>query len=191
MAVQLVPAKYGEKMDILLLREMLAMKIHPAAKGKRAIEQWEAIVERINRKISADGGKFVTVRQTRDRAKVLYTNHQKSERESELASGVDEDVTELTTLLTELMSLLNDGLLEKLAVSDKKKEDQLKEAQGFLIRKKAMESLKPKPNPKPQNEEEDEDIEDQEEAVEDVDLEWQETPVKKRKSATPTPGGST
>lgn len=116
--------------DIRLLREVVARN---PIKNKN---KWTEVAAVLSTPMFV-----LDARRVRERTNLLIEQHKRENRENLKRSGVDEDVTERTTLLDEIMELKEEEEREKKEEKEKKEKS---ENLGKEIRKRALECLTPK-----------------------------------------------
>uniref|UniRef100_A0A8W8JM80 Uncharacterized protein n=1 Tax=Magallana gigas TaxID=29159 RepID=A0A8W8JM80_MAGGI len=116
--------------DIRLLREVVARN---PIKNKN---KWTEVAAVLSTPMFV-----LDARRVRERTNLLIEQHKRENRENLKKSGVDEDVTERTTLLDEIMELKEEEEREKKEEKEKKEKS---ENLGKEIRKRALECLTPK-----------------------------------------------
>ncbi|XP_061181155.1 MAP7 domain-containing protein 2-like [Saccostrea echinata] len=122
--------RFKSEDDIRLLREIVASN---PMKNK---SKWAEIAATLS---SPDF--ILDARRVRERTHLLIDQHKRENRENLKRSGVDEEITEKTTLLDEVLELKEE---EERGKKEEKEKKEKSENMGKEIRKRALECLTPK-----------------------------------------------
>ncbi|KAG9410982.1 hypothetical protein AC1031_019014 [Aphanomyces cochlioides] len=132
--------KFSDHEDVMLLRQVNAERPFEARHGE-VMKVWASIAQKLD-----DDGEFdrpgFDSKKAQHRFDVLLKHHRAFDRESMLASGIDQNYDEKLQLLDELLSAVDDSIMQdkeraETAISDSQRE----ESEGERIRNKALSSL--------------------------------------------------
>ncbi|XP_062571216.1 MAP7 domain-containing protein 2-like [Saccostrea cucullata] len=122
--------RFKSEDDIRLLREIVAKN---PIKDK---SKWAEIASTLS-----SPNFILDARRVRERANLLIEQHKRENLENLRRSGVDEEVTEKTTLLDEILELKDE---EERGKKEEKEKKERSDNMGKEIRKRALECLTPK-----------------------------------------------
>ncbi|KAG9403528.1 hypothetical protein AC1031_006168 [Aphanomyces cochlioides] len=132
--------KFSDHEDVMLLRQVNAERPFEARRGE-VMKVWASIAQKLD-----DDGEFDTSgcdsKKAQHRFDVLLKHHRAFDRESMLTSGIDQNYDEKLQLLDELLSAVDDSIMQdkeraETAISDSQRE----ESEGERIRNESLSSL--------------------------------------------------
>ncbi|CAK4080848.1 unnamed protein product [Aphanomyces euteiches] len=133
--------KFTDHEDVMLLRQVNAERPFEARRGE-VMKVWSSIAQKIENDGDFERPGF-DAKKAQHRFDVLLKHHRAFDRESMLASEIDQNYDEKLQLLDELLSSVDDCIMEErdraeTATSDAKRE----ESEGERIRNESLSSLR-------------------------------------------------